>query len=125
MLETKDAIATIGVKDLDAARRFYEGVLGFSPVGHSQMGTVSYRSGGSTLLVYQSQFAGTNKATSATFNVGSDLEAIVRDLKGKGVAFEHYDMPGAALRGDIHVTNALQVAWFKDPDGNIISLFKG
>jgi catechol 2,3-dioxygenase-like lactoylglutathione lyase family enzyme len=125
MLESKDAIATIGVKDLDTARKFYEGVLGFTPLGHSQMGTVNYRSGGSTLLVYQSQFAGTNKATSATFNVGGELEAIVRDLKEKGVAFEHYDLPGTALRGDIHVTNSVQVAWFKDPDGNIISLFKG
>jgi len=125
MLANKDAMATIAVKDLGKAREFYEGVLGFTPAGGQEDGTVTYRSGGSSVLVYKSDFAGTNKATSATWNVGGELEAIVRDLKSKGVAFEHYDMPGTALRGDIHVSNSVQVAWFKDPDGNIISIFKG
>jgi catechol 2,3-dioxygenase-like lactoylglutathione lyase family enzyme len=124
MLENKNAMATIAVKDLTRARKFYEGVLGFTPVGGQDGETVNYRSGGSTVLVYKSDFAGTNKATSATWDVGGDLETIVRDLKAKGVAFEHYDMPGTALRGDIHVSDGVQVAWFKDPDGNIISMYK-
>jgi hypothetical protein len=42
-------------------------------------------------------------------------------LKSKGVTFEHYDMPGLSLEGDIHVGQGMKVAWFKDPDGNILN----
>ena len=49
-------------------------------------------------------------------------EAVVAELKSKGVSFEHYDMPGTTLEGDIHVDGDLKVAWFKDPDGNILNL---
>jgi hypothetical protein len=38
------------------------------------------------------------------------------------VTFEHYDMPGTKLEGDIHVGYGMKVAWFKDPDGNILNL---
>jgi hypothetical protein len=48
----------------------------------------------------------------------------VRELKSKGVSFEHYDMPGLKLQGDVHVAAgaAMKVAWFKDQDGNIFSI---
>ena len=63
----------------------------------------TYQTGGSTLLVYESKFAGTNRATAATWFVGKDVDGIVRDLKAKGVSFEHYDMPDTRLEGDVHV----------------------
>jgi hypothetical protein len=75
--------------------------------------------------VYQSKFAGTNKATAATWLVGGELESIVKELKGKGIAFEHYDMPNTRLEGDIHVSGRTKVAWFRDLDGNILSLVNG
>ncbi len=50
------------------------------------------------------------------------LEAIVGGLKHKGVAFEHYDIPGAIRSGDVHAFGEMKSAWFKDPDGNIIAL---
>ena len=68
------------------------------------------------------KYAGTNKATAVNWPVGGDLERIVQGLKAKGVAFEHYDMPGITRQGDVHVAGNLKVAWFKDPDGNIHSL---
>jgi hypothetical protein len=52
----------------------------------------------------------------------ADIEQAVTDLKAKGVAFEHYDMPGVARKGDIHVAGHLKNAWLKDPDGNILAL---
>jgi hypothetical protein len=82
---------------------------------------VTYKSGKSQLLVYQSQFAGTNRATAATCMV-KDVERLVKELKAKGIAFEHYDMPGVTLKGDVHLAGNLKNAWFKDPDGNIIAL---
>ena len=57
-----------------------------------------------------------------TWSVGDDVEGVVRALKAKGVSFEHYDMPGTKLEGDVHVVGDMKVAWFKDPDGNILNL---
>jgi hypothetical protein len=81
-----------------------------------------YATGASRLAVYRSQFAGTNQATAVTWNVGDDIDNVVRELKSKGVTFEHYDMPMMKREGDIHVGGQTRVAWFKDPDGNIHSL---
>ena len=80
------------------------------------------RSGRTSINVYRSQYAGTNKATAVTWPVGDDLENVVRDLKAKGVVFEHYDMPNATRQGDIHVFGDMKVAWFKDLDGNILNI---
>ena len=121
MLRESDAVANLAVKDLTAATRFYERVLGFEPVGRQADEVVIYRSGASTFNVYRSKEAGTNKATAVTWTV-DDLKGTVETLKSKGVVFEHYDMPGLTLDGDIHVGYGMQVAWFKDPDGNILNL---
>jgi len=125
MLGDKDAIATVGVKDLEAAREFYGGRLGLQSAGPDEPGTIGYKSGNSALLVYESQFAGTNKATAVTWIVG-DVDQEVQALKTKGISFEHYDdLPDTRLEGDVHVSGDMRVAWFKDPDGNIHALVKG
>jgi catechol 2,3-dioxygenase-like lactoylglutathione lyase family enzyme len=125
MLGKIDAMPTIAVKDLSAARKFYEQTLGLAPVRSEEMGVAGYKSGNTTVLVYQSSFAGTNKATAVTWAVGDALESIVNGLKAKGVKFEHYDFPGMTHNGDIHVMGKIRNAWFKDPDGNILSLVNG
>ena len=125
MLRDKNAVATIAVKNLKTAKEFYEGKLELKPMRSQEQQVLQYSSGNSVLLVYESSFAGTNKATAATFAVGDDIETIVTALKAKGVAFEHYDLPATTLRGDIHVSGKRRVAWFKDPDGNILSLVNG
>ena len=122
MLENSKAVATIAVRDTTTARRFYEGALGLKPLPSPQKGVLTYESGNSRVLVYQSSYAGTNKATSATFVVGDGLDRTIEALKAKGVRFEHYDLPDTTLKGDIHESGSTRVAWFKDPDGNILSL---
>ena len=122
MLGKKEAAATIAVKDLAAARKFYEGKLGLKVTDEQGEEALTFESGSSTVLVYRSQFAGTNKATAVNWLVGDDLDKIVAGLKERGIAFERYDMPEMSHRGDIHVAGELEVAWFKDPDGNIIAL---
>ena len=79
------------------------------------------KSGDSTVNVYRSDYAGTNEATAVTWEV-DDIDAEVADLKRKGVAFEHYDMDGLDLEGDVHVGEGMKIAWFKDPDGNILNI---
>ena len=124
MLGHADAIATCAVKDIDKAKTFYQGTLGLTPLPTPETGVLSYKSGKSSLLVYVSQYAGTNKATAATWAV-DDLEATVKALKAKGVRFEHYDLPGTERKGDIHGSGKTKAAWFKDPDGNILALVSG
>jgi len=121
MLNTKDAIATIAVKDLDAAREFYEKKLGFKQAEGDGEHYINYISGNTHLLVYKSEFAGGYKATVATWSVGNDIEKLVAELKRNGVLFEHYkDMPNTKLEGDIHVMGDMKNAWCKDPNGNIL-----
>ena len=122
MLADKDAIAMIAVKDLDAAARFYGEVLGLEKLDSPEQEVLFFRSGATRINVYHSPYAGTNKATYVMWNVGSELEAIAARLKAQGVKFEHYDMPGLTLEGDIHVGGHMKVAWFKDVDGNILSI---
>jgi catechol 2,3-dioxygenase-like lactoylglutathione lyase family enzyme len=121
MLSKTNAIATIAVKNLEIARRFYHDTLGLEEARSDDKEVIVFSSGDSLINVYRSQFAGTNKATALTWAV-KDLDAEVRALKAKGVAFEHYDMPGLKLEGDIHVAGPMKVAWFKDPDGNILNI---
>src|SRR6185295_2644150 len=115
------AIATIAVRDIAKAAPFYEGVLGLKRLPSEEPGVLMYESGRSRVLVYPSQFAGTNRATAATWEVDS-VEDAVRDLKGKGVVFEHYDLPGVKRNGDVHETGRSKAAWLKDPDGNILAI---
>jgi catechol 2,3-dioxygenase-like lactoylglutathione lyase family enzyme len=122
MLADKSAMATIPVKDLNAARKFYEDTLRFQKTDEEAGEAVTYRSGKSEVVVYRSDFAGSNRATAATWAVGDEIDDIVKDLKTKGVPFEHYNMPGMKAQGDIHVGGDMKVAWFKDPDGNILAL---
>lgn len=125
MLADKDALATLGVKDITVAKRFYEGKLGLKQSGEQGPGGVSYRSGNATIFVYESQFAGTNQATAVTFIVGDEIEAIVQTLKKAGVSFEHYDLPDTRREGDLHLAGNLKLAWLQDPDGNILALASG
>jgi catechol 2,3-dioxygenase-like lactoylglutathione lyase family enzyme len=122
MLGNKDAVANIAVKNLDTAKKFYEDTLGLTPVGAVDQEVIVFKSGNSTVYVYQSQYAGTNKATAVTWVVNEDVEEIVQQLKAKGITFEHYDMPGMTRDGDVHIAGDMKVAWFKDPDGNILNI---
>lgn len=121
MLGNFDAIPTVAVKDLKKARKFYEDKLGLEPVDAEGEEVLVFRSGENTLLVYVSEFAGTNKATAVTWTV-EDVGDAVKGLKAKGVKFEHYDMPGMTLDGDVHRGGDMAIAWFKDPDGNILAV---
>ena len=116
------AAATICVSDAKKARDFYEGVLGLRVVMFDEnSGVATYTSASSQLDIYQSdENAGKNPATSATWGVGPDFDAVMAALTSAGVAFEHYDDMGMQRDGDVHLMGDFKAAWFKDPDGNIL-----
>ena len=121
MLSNKDAVANLAVKDIDVATQFYRNTLGLTPVHQEGNELVVFRSGTSAINVYRSDYAGTNKATAVTWAV-DNVKDEVAALKSKGVVFEHYDMPGMTREGDVYVAGDMKVAWFKDPDGNILNV---
>jgi catechol 2,3-dioxygenase-like lactoylglutathione lyase family enzyme len=122
MLKDKTSSAIIAVSDIDRAREFYGATLGLELEDDSMDDVLTFRTGATHLVVYKSDEAGTNRANALVWDVGNEVDAIARYLKGKGVAFEHYDMHGVKLEGDIHVGGEMRMAWFKDPDGNILHI---
>jgi catechol 2,3-dioxygenase-like lactoylglutathione lyase family enzyme len=120
MFQTASAYATIAVKDIGRAMRFYGETLGLK-VQDERPDGVTYRAGQTWFLVYPSQFAGTNKATYMSFEV-ENVERAVKELQNRGVVFEEYDLPGLKTVNGIAETQGVKAAWFKDPDGNILAL---
>ena len=117
MLASHDSCAIVAVKDMARARHFYESVLGLPRLAGDD-DVMQFKTGATKLVVYKSEFAGTNQANAVAWGVGNEVEAITADLKAKGVQFEHY--PGMELQGDIHVVGGFKAVWLKDPDGNIL-----
>ncbi|MGH2662732.1 MAG: VOC family protein [Actinomycetota bacterium] len=111
---------SIPAKDLDGTRKFYESVLGFDIVREDPSG-ILYRAGDSVVGLYPTQFAGTAQHTIGGFLV-EDIEASMADLRTKGVTFEEYDMPGLKTENGVATLGDSKVAWFKDPEGNILAL---
>ena len=112
--------ATIPAKDLDGTRKFYEEVLGAQAVNEDP-GGILYQSGDSYFSLYPTEFAGTAQHTLGAFIV-QDVEAAVADMRSKGVTFEEYDMPGLKTVDGIAELGGMRGAWFKDPEGNILSV---
>ena len=119
MLKDYPVTATIAVKDKAKGKQFYSEVLGLELVSEDPI--LVYKSGDTKLYVYDSPTGGTGQASVATWNV-DNLEDVVKELTGKGVEFEHYDLGGGKPDSPIHDNGSSKAAWFKDPDGNTIAL---
>ena len=73
ILGDKDAVANIAVKSLKVAKKFYEDTLGLIQVGAEDEELIAFKSGNTTIYIYQSQNAGTNQATAVTWVVGEEI----------------------------------------------------
>jgi catechol 2,3-dioxygenase-like lactoylglutathione lyase family enzyme len=127
MLSQHTSVATLPTRDLSRARIFYEDTLGFTPERESAAG-VAYKSGGAMVFLYQSEYAGTNKATAVAFDVPmSAFDDEVAALREKGVTFMTFDAEG--LEWDQGVASMpgedMKSVWFSDPDGNVINVSAG
>jgi len=122
MLKDKSSSAIVAVSDIERAKKFYRDTLGLELVDDSMGDVLTFRTGATMLVVYRSEFAGSNKANAVVWDVGDEIEAIAATLRERGVAFERYDDMGLALKGDVYVAGPMKLVWFKDPDGNILHL---
>ncbi|MGA8987770.1 VOC family protein [Aeromicrobium sp.] len=122
MLNDSKVTANVPVSNLDRARQFYADTLGLTPAGDHPGGLVYTTSGGTTFYLYETEYAGQAGHTIAQWHVSSVADE-VRDLKAKGLDFEHYDMPGVEWDGDVAKMQGVgNAAWFKDSEGNIMCI---
>jgi catechol 2,3-dioxygenase-like lactoylglutathione lyase family enzyme len=126
MLSDFAAVPTLAVSDLQRAREFYEGVLGFASVADVADG-VMYPSGNGSFLVYPSAYAGTNKATAMSFQLSAEaFDAEAAALREKGVTFDEFEMDEITWdNGVASLPDGSRAAWFTDPDGNILNIEVG
>ena len=122
MLKDHDSSAIVAVSDLARARTFYGETLGLELAdGGKEEGVLVYRTGATKLVVYPSEYAGSNRANAAVWGVGEDLDRIVAALEAKGATFEHYPEIGR-LEGNIHRAGEAKLVWIRDPDGNLLHI---
>ena len=120
MLKAAPIRAYIPASNVERARKFYEQIVGLTPKG-DYAGGVIYECGGTEVFLYLTPNAGTSKASQAYWQV-KDVEAEVADLKGRGVVFEEYNMPGVTMKNSIATAGGARTAWFKDTEGNILAI---
>jgi hypothetical protein len=79
------------------------------------------------VFVYESQYAGTNKATAVSFNVATTaFDDEVATLRDKGVSFMTFEAAGLDWNDGVgSMGGGMKTAWFTDPDGNILNIAAG
>jgi catechol 2,3-dioxygenase-like lactoylglutathione lyase family enzyme len=121
MLDAFPIHATAAAVDLDRARRWYEDKLGLVPA-REDPGGVWYRFAGETwLYLYGTPSAGTARNTIAGWTV-RDIEAVMAELRGRGVTFEDYDLGELRTVDGLADFGSAKVAWFQDSEGNTYEL---
>ncbi len=121
MLSAARTHPTLPASDLDRARRFYEGTLGFVPADVRPAGVFYEAAGGTRFFLFPSSGRATGDHTQIGFQV-ADIEAEVAELRARGVTFEAYDMPAFDRETMIATFPANRSAWFKDSEGNLIGI---
>jgi catechol 2,3-dioxygenase-like lactoylglutathione lyase family enzyme len=127
MLKAKTAFSGLSVKDLAEAKKFYVDVLGLI-VDDETMGLQLRLPGGGGLFIYPKDDHAPATFTVLNFVV-DDIDSVVDELLAQGVKFERYDnMPGGqddkGIARGLSAKQGPDIAWFKDPAGNIISVLQ-
>jgi predicted enzyme related to lactoylglutathione lyase len=120
MLAQCDPVAFVATSDLARARAFYEGDLGLAFESESPIACV-FSAHGTTLRVTAVAEVRAAPYTVLGWRV-ADIASAVRALAGRGIRFERYD---GMVQDDLGIwltPGGDRVAWFKDPDGNTLSL---
>ncbi len=120
-LGTAQVYAVLPAVDLEGARRFYGETLGLESEDLGPGQVIFHGGGESRFLVYERPVREPSTATVATFVV-EELRPLVDELRSRGVVFEEYDAPGLKTVEGIAEMGGQSAAWFKDPEGNILSI---
>ena len=125
MFENSDAFSGMSSDDIEASRRFYESVLGLVVKDEGMGGLISVQlPKGGAVLIYPKEDHQPATFTILNFPV-DDIDAVVDELAAKGVAMDRYDGVDQDEKGILRGKAAGQgpdIAWFRDPAGNILSV---
>jgi len=119
VLASNKLIAFLLTKDKSRAKAFYADVLGLTFVRDDGFALV-FNANGTMLRIAEMKEFTPQKGTTLGWEV-NDLPGTIRELVSRGVQFERFGMPQDEL-GIWTAPGGDQVAWFKDPDGNLLSL---
>jgi len=116
---------TVASTDLDRAEHFYRDILGLDTdrMGSAPENLMVHCGHETGLSVYERPDPPHCDTTLATFVVG-DLSSVMDDLRTNGVTFEEYDLPYLKTTNGIAEDSSSKAAWFRDPDGNILSVLQ-
>jgi catechol 2,3-dioxygenase-like lactoylglutathione lyase family enzyme len=120
MLENETLVAFLATSKPAAARAFFEGVLGLTFVEEHEH-LVVFQSGAARLNLQKTNAVTPPHGTALGWNV-KDLRGAMKQLVQRGVTFERFDGMGQDEMGVWSPAPGTGVAWFKDPDGNLLSL---
>jgi len=120
MLGSTNIVAFVPITDSNKSRAFYEGVLGLRFVKDDGFALV-FEANGITIRAAKMKEVKPAKFTILGWQV-SEIENVVRALGGKGVQFEIFGFFKQDELGIWTAPTGDKVAWFKDPDGNILSV---
>jgi catechol 2,3-dioxygenase-like lactoylglutathione lyase family enzyme len=129
MLDASDVATRLPAQDLERARRFYADKLGLEPV-EERPGGLRYRCGSGQFALFESAGAPSGTHTQMAWVV-DDIEAVVEELRRRGVVFEEVDVPGlrtvngiAEVEGNYPSAGGIgeRAAWFRDSEGNLLGI---
>ncbi len=121
MLSGTKVTAMLPVVDMAKARKFYEETLQLPRARQGEHGEALFEVSGERFTLYPRSTPSRADHTALSFEV-DDLDGEMRTLRGRGVRFEDYDMPGLKTTQGIAEMGGERAAWFRDPDGNILCL---
>jgi catechol 2,3-dioxygenase-like lactoylglutathione lyase family enzyme len=122
MLENQRVMAFVATRDGARARAFYEGILGLTVVSDDDF-ALALEDNGIQLRVQKVASFTPQPFTALGWEV-SNIDAVVESLRKRGVTFETYAGLEQDVRGVWRAPSGARVAWFKDPDGNTLSLMQ-
>ncbi len=123
MLDQAPIYPSVPAKDIERAKGWYKEKLGLTPDVDLGPNGVVYKGGrGTRFVLYETPFAGTGKHTIAGWVV-SDIDAVISELRGRGVVFEEYDgSNGPKTENGVARADGGAAAWFRDSEDNILNL---
>ena len=121
MLDRFRVYAVLPASDLDRAKRWWQDNVGMSPTTEDPGGAWYACADGTWVVITPSGYAGTAQNTAVSFTV-TGIEALMEELRSRGVTFEEYDMPGFKTDNGLFASGAYKAAWFKDSEGNIVEI---
>ena len=120
MLKKSDLISFVATSNATKARQFYEEKLGLTFVSGDQFALV-FEANGTMLRIQKVDHVNPHGYTVLGWKVG-DIMQEVETLSNRGVQFERYEGMGQDKNGIWTAPSKAKIAWFKDPDGNVLSL---